>query len=177
MLKRLIVPIALAALALPAAASPELAESWGARAAALYTESVGYLDTARTGEAPALPDHYLIDLERFSATATRLGTWNDQVSGAKDLGCIFRGMAEEAEVQLTALEAAKSADASETALKRLATNLLLRLISDRHRDRHLIERLVAVDNGQQQRVEAVLQQRCIPHAQLAARHWRLATLE
>ncbi|MEZ5955397.1 MAG: hypothetical protein R3C13_13960 [Hyphomonas sp.] len=121
MLKRLIVPIALAALALPAAASPELAESWGARAAALYTESVGYLDTARTGEAPTLPDHYLIDLERFSATATRLGTWNDQVSGAKDLGCIFRGMAEEAEVQLTALEAAKSADASETALKRLVT--------------------------------------------------------
>ncbi|MEZ5998596.1 MAG: hypothetical protein R3B98_07880 [Hyphomonas sp.] len=122
MLKRLFAPVLLAALAaLPAAASPELAEIWGAKAAALYSETTDLLDTARTGERPALDDGYLIDLERFAMTATRLGSWNDEVSGAKDLGCIFRGMAEEAEVQLNALEGAGSATASEAALKRLVT--------------------------------------------------------
>ncbi|MEZ5947223.1 MAG: hypothetical protein R3C13_14785 [Hyphomonas sp.] len=121
MMKRLFVPILLSALAFPATASPELAESWGAEAAALYSETTGLLDTARMGERPALEDAYLIDLERFAMTATRLGSWNDEVSGAKDLGCIFRGMAEEAEVQLTALEGAETVRASETALKRLVT--------------------------------------------------------
>ncbi|MCA8902617.1 MAG: hypothetical protein KDA53_15360 [Hyphomonas sp.] len=121
MLKRLLAPLALAALALPASASPELAELWGVKAAGLYSDTVVLLDEARTGAAPALEDGYIIDLERFAVTATRLGSWNDQVSGAKDLGCIFRGMAEEAEIQLGALEGARSVRDRESALRRLVT--------------------------------------------------------
>ena len=115
--------LCLCALILPfsAAASPELAEEWGVKAGALYSQSVELMEVlSRDGEI-SLKSQYITDLERFALTASKLGSWNDERTGARDLGCIFRGMAEEAELQLDALENPKSDTGQAAALRRLIT--------------------------------------------------------
>lgn len=116
MLKRLTCLLLCASLSPVALASPDLAETWGAKASDLYGSTLVMLDT---GTSSDLADDYIIGVERFAVTATRLGTWNDNSHGPADFGCIFRGMAEEAELQLDALETATSATDREAALKRL----------------------------------------------------------
>lgn len=119
MLKHAFVALMLASSVTPAFASPELAEAWGVKASSLYGETVALLDAAKAGETPALTDDYVSELERFAVTAHRLGTWNDTVKGAGDFGCIFRGMSEEAELQLSTIETAVAASERAPALKRL----------------------------------------------------------
>lgn len=102
------------AFAVPAALADEadLAREWGAKAGFLYE------DTAAGLQSGALPPHYEDDLMRFAVTADRLGTWIDATGRPHDLGCIFRGMADEAELQLDQLQ---EPTAREGALRRLAT--------------------------------------------------------
>ena len=121
MMKRVLIPFTFALLAGPAAASPELAELWGAKAATLSAQSADLLDAARHGRMPALDEDYVIELERFALNATRLGMWSDASGGPAALGCTFRSLGAEAESELDALEAADTARSTETALSQLMT--------------------------------------------------------
>ncbi len=101
-MKRVVAIISLAfAVAMPASASPELASDWGKKAAELYDQTVAI----REGERA--PARYNDELARFSVTASRLARWIDAEGGPADLGCIFRGMADESEAQLGALESGR----------------------------------------------------------------------
>ena len=117
-MKRLI--IALALLGAPhAAASPELADQFGVKAKGLYQETVELANVLRSGDESDLSDVYVSDLSVFAGTALKLGTWSDSQAGASDFGCIFRGMAEEVDVQLAELESAASPVEKSAALSRL----------------------------------------------------------
>ena len=120
-MKRLIAAFALtAALPFAAMASPDLAGDWGIKAADLHAETSGLIETIdETGEA-AITEDYEIEIARFATAATRLGRWIDGNDGPSDLGCIFRGMAEEGEVQLDALFEAETARETRKSLVRLA---------------------------------------------------------
>ena len=119
MLKRALTSLALACLAGPALASPELAETWGAKAAALSSQSAALLDSARHGSMPALDDDYVIEFERFVLNASRLRSWNDASGGPAAFSCSFRTLGEDAGTQLEALEAAGNARARQAALSRI----------------------------------------------------------
>lgn len=121
MLKHICIASALTLAAGSAAASPELAELWGAKAAALAGDSAPLLDTARQGRMPALDDTYVIEVERFAFNATRLGDWTRQSGAPPAIGCSFLSLGEETEIQLEALEGARSARASAEALDGLMT--------------------------------------------------------
>ena len=125
MLKRLVFSTLCLALSstAPAFASPETAEDWGAKASALYqttTQLLGALNTDISDDAEAA---YIDDLARFSIIAGRLAVWVDTSGGASDFGCIYRGMAEEAELQIEALESARTRADAKAALTRIATML------------------------------------------------------
>lgn len=120
-MKRLVACIAVCAVPFSASASPQLASDWGTRASELYQETITLLERNEAGELSAIPQQYETGVERFSVMAGRLGSWIDGNDGPSDLGCIFRGMAEEGEVQLMALDAADDMDAEHDSLKRLAT--------------------------------------------------------
>ncbi len=119
-MKRLIVVFALFAAPLGALASPQLASDWGKHAASLHAETTDLISAIDTGAHPDVTLSYLIDIKRFSSTATRLGLWIDASEGAQDLGCIFRGMADEGELQLEALDTSVDLIKSREALRRLA---------------------------------------------------------
>lgn len=107
-MKRLAVVIAvLSYCAQSAAASPELAEAWGEKAAELYQTALALREGAEQTAG------FEAEIARFSVTASRLAGWIDDENGPADLGCIFRGMAAEAESQLEALDAGKTEDALE----------------------------------------------------------------
>lgn len=99
------------AMAGPASASPDLSSEWGQASSELYEQTVAAM------QAGAVPDGFEAGTARFAVTATRLGDWAETSGAAADLACIFRGMAEEAEAQLDALDAG---EAPEQALQRLA---------------------------------------------------------
>lgn len=120
-MKRLLAILALSLLPFSAAASPQLANEWGAKASELYGETAALIEASDAGETVRVPDAYSTEIGRFSVMAGRLGAWIDGNDGPSDLGCIFRGMAEEGETQLTALDEAATADETHAALKRLAT--------------------------------------------------------
>ena len=128
MLKRLTLSLAVLVLSTgfalgPAHASPETAEHWGAQAQKLYKATAQLLSDLNTGRTDGLEEDYLDGLADFSVTAGRLAVWVDTSGGAKDFGCIYRGMAEEAELQLDALETASDKTEAHTALTRIATML------------------------------------------------------
>ena len=114
--------LVLAALALPfsASASPELAGDWGVKAADLREETADLIAKLDTSGHAAIKPSYEIEIERFAYAATRLGQWIDGNDGPSDLGCIFRGMAEEGVVQLDALSIAINAKSKRESLVRLA---------------------------------------------------------
>ncbi len=120
MMKRLIAAIAVLATPLTAAATPELAHEWGNKAASLHAQTTNLITAIDMGEQPDFALSYLLEIERFSVTASRLGQWIDTSNGASDLGCIFRGMAAEGEVQLNTLDGAHASDTARDALRRLA---------------------------------------------------------
>jgi len=128
MLKRITLSLAIIAstaliLSSPANASPETAEDWGAQASALYRTTADLLNAVNANENSNLEDGYLDGLARFSTIAGRLAVWVDASGGAQDFGCIYRGMAEEAELQLEALETATTKIEAKAALTRIATML------------------------------------------------------
>ena len=59
------------------------------------------------------------DLQRFGLAASRLSLEIDQRGGPVDLRCIFRGMAEETDVQLKLASSATTGTAQAAALSRL----------------------------------------------------------
>jgi len=120
-MKRLIAAFVLFAAPLSAQASPQLASEWGHRAANLHAETTDLITAIDTGAQLDVTLQFLIDIERFSSTATKLGTWIDTSEGAQDLGCIFRGMAAEGQLQLETLDTAADLTKSREALRRLAT--------------------------------------------------------
>jgi hypothetical protein len=100
-------------------ASPELADEFGIKARILYEDTVTFANQLRNGGQPELTATYIDELSVFAGTALKLGSWSDAQSGASDFGCIFRGMAEEADVQLMELESATSLSETSAALSRL----------------------------------------------------------
>lgn len=120
-MKRFLVALVAAALPLSAAASPELAGDWGIKASALHEETVDLIATLERGGETSIPQSYEIEVERFALAASHLGHWVDGKDGPSDLGCIFRGMAEEGSVQLGALDDAETASQTRKSLVRLAT--------------------------------------------------------
>ena len=117
-MKRLIIAAAFAFAPL-ANASPELAEQFGVKAGGLYQETVAFANQLRSGGDADVSEAYAEDLAVFAGTALKLGSWSDAQAGASDFGCIFRGMAEEADVQLSELEEATSTAQKSAALSRL----------------------------------------------------------
>ncbi len=104
-------------------ASPELAQTWSAKAGDLYLQTTEHMQAYKYSSRPPLEDSYVVELERFAYTAAQLGSWNDAEGGAKDLGCIFRGMAEDIEVQLDTLTGKAQQNEQIAALKRLSALL------------------------------------------------------
>lgn len=79
-------------------ASPALAEDWGVEAAALYDATLQAVEDGVT-------ERYMVRVARFGQTAARLADWVDTGGGSAEFVCIFRGFAEEADVQITVLDA------------------------------------------------------------------------
>lgn len=123
MLKRFLLGLTTLALASTAHASPETAEDWGAHASTLYGTTTELLASLKSNTNSDLETEYIDGLARFSVIAGRLAIWVDTSGGAKDFGCIYRGMAEEAELQLDALETASTPADAKAALTRIATML------------------------------------------------------
>lgn len=123
MMKRIVLTVMMIGLSTGANASPETAEDWGVKAASLYSETSDLLATVNAGNIAELDADYTDALAQFSVIAGRLAVWVDTSGGAKDFGCIFRGMAEEAEVQLEQLETVRTQKDAKTALTRIATML------------------------------------------------------
>lgn len=68
----------------------------------------------------ALEPALVLDLQRFGLSASRLSVEIDTRGGPTDLRCIFRGMAEETDVQLKAAASAPSGAKQADALDRLS---------------------------------------------------------
>lgn len=122
-MKRLALSLLCLVAAPLASASPELAHSWSAKAGDLYLQTTEQMHVAKHSGKQSLNAGYVVELERFAYTASRLGAWNDAEGGAKDLGCIFRGMAEDVEVQLDTLTDKPAPRDQLSALKRLSALL------------------------------------------------------
>ena len=106
-MKRILLAIAAAALPFSAAASPELAGDWGLKAGDLREQTASLIEKLDTSGKADITPAFETEIERFAYAATQLGRWIDGNDGPSDLGCIFRGMAEEGIVQLDALEDSK----------------------------------------------------------------------
>lgn len=119
MLKRLSVALACAAAGPLALASPDLAETWGAKAGELQGYTIVLLDTGADDTRDGRRGEYADALGGFAVNAVRLGDWSDEASVAAGFGCIFRSMAEEADLQLTQLQQATGPKQREAALTRL----------------------------------------------------------
>lgn len=103
-MKRLFTSIFLLLLPLSAQASTELARQWGVEASRLSGATSEMMLAVDMGESLAVTDEFAMDLYRFGRTSADLAVWIDDTKGPNDLGCIFRGMADEAETQLSSLE-------------------------------------------------------------------------
>lgn len=121
-MKRLAALLSLAVLtALPASADT-LADQVRAEAARLLAQVKTATTAARVHPAAKpQPISPLLssDLQRFSLAASRLSVEIDQRGGPTDLRCIFRGMAEETDKQLTAADKAATGADQAQALARL----------------------------------------------------------
>lgn len=112
----------LAVLIAPTASADTLADQFGAEAARLLTQVNAAGNAAKVQPAakpqpvaPALS----ADLQRFGLAASRLSVEIDQRGGPTDLRCIFRGMAEETDKQLTAAGGATNGATQAQAYARL----------------------------------------------------------
>ncbi len=121
MLKHIICALTLSLSAPLAAASPDTAENWGLQASEIYAEANAMMADIDQRTFSEVSTGFEDRLVRFAATATHLGGWTDDTQNAPDLGCIYRGMAEEAELQLIKIENAASYAELKAALTRIAT--------------------------------------------------------
>lgn len=119
-MKRLIAFIAICALPFAAQASPQLAQEWGGKAASLHAETMALITDIDSGLQPEINLAYLIELERFTATAKRLGSWIDDSHGSAELSCIFRTIAAEGARQTETLDTVNVLFEKRRALRRLA---------------------------------------------------------
>ena len=122
-MKRPLACFAIAAGAVLPAAADTLPEQVRTEAARLQmqVDAAGTAAKARAGLKPATLAPALVgDLQRFAVAASRLSLEIDQRDGPKDLRCIFRGMAEETDVQLNAASVATTGTAQSVALSRLS---------------------------------------------------------
>jgi hypothetical protein len=104
----------------PARASPDTIYQLGAKAEALKDEAIAWRDRLEGADAAQpLPPGYDMELVRFADVAKGIGSELDAHGAPIDLGCIFRGMAEEAELQSNALKTAPNAGHQYIALGRL----------------------------------------------------------
>ncbi len=121
MLKHTLFALVLGLATATASASPETAENWGVQASKIYDDAASMITGIDQNSFHGLAPDFEDRLIRFASTASYLGGWTDETQNAPDLGCIFRGMAEESELQLIALENAQSAKEMKAALGRIAT--------------------------------------------------------
>ena len=121
MLKQFICATILGITASTAAASPETAENWGVQASDIYSTVEELLSEQSPASVSILSADFEDKMIRFASTASHLAIWTDETQSSPDLGCIYRGMAEEAELQLLALESAASSADVKAALKRIAS--------------------------------------------------------
>lgn len=122
-MKRFAFTAALAVFATTVAFADTLPDQVRSEASRLLKE----VDAAKAVAAarPALKPQPLVpvlvmDLQRFGLSASRLSLDIDKAGGPVDLRCIFRGMAEETDVQLTAASVATTGAQQAVALDRLS---------------------------------------------------------
>lgn len=120
-MKRIIASLACLALPFSADASTELARQWGIEAGRLSLETSDLISAVDMGETADISDTYALDVYRFGRTSADLARWIDHSGGPGDLGCIFRGMANESETQLIELDGPGAAIDQRESLRRLAT--------------------------------------------------------
>jgi len=122
-MKRLLACLAIALFAALPARADTLPGQARAEAARLLVQvnTAQAAAKAKAGLKPApLEPAMISDLQRFGLAASRLSVEIDQRGGPVDLRCIFRGMAEETDVQLKAASAAATGAAQSQALGRLS---------------------------------------------------------
>ena len=104
----------LTGLCVPAAlANPQLARSWADEARLLEAQ------IRTSGEAP-LSDELKTELARFGRVSARLANSGSETEPVPhDLACIFRGMAEETDLQLSLLTDDADAETRDSARERL----------------------------------------------------------
>lgn len=125
-MKRLLAPLAIALCPVLPACADTLPEQVRAEAARLLVQvnTAQAAAKAKAGLKPAaLAPEMVGDLQRFGLAASSLSVEVAQRGGPTDLRCIFRGMAEETDVQLKAASAAPTGTAQSQALSRLSRML------------------------------------------------------
>ena len=96
-----------------AQANPSLARDWAEESKELNAEM-------SHGEETALSPELVFRLQRFGRTASRLAISGSETTPLPhDLGCIFRGMAEETTVQLSAMDDAENTSDVQAARARI----------------------------------------------------------
>ena len=122
-MKRFFYPAALAVLAATAAFADTLPSQVRSEASRLLVQVNAARDAAQAKPIlkPAqLSPALVTDLQRFGLSASRLSLEIDNRGGPTDLRCIFRGMAEETDKQLTVASAAATGTQQAQALSRLS---------------------------------------------------------
>ena len=120
-MKRLLTCLTLIALPRSAEASTDLSRLWGQEASRLSGTTAEMMLAIDFGEDVAINDRFALDVYRFGRTSADLAVWIDDTNGPNDLGCIFRGMASESEIQLQVLEASTETQPQRQSLRRLAS--------------------------------------------------------
>lgn len=121
-MKRLAILLSLALLAVAPAKADTLAAQVAAEAKRLLSQvsTAQSSASARPGAKPQpIAPALSADLQRFGLAAGRLSSEIDQRGGPADLRCIFRGMAQETDKQLTAANTAATGAEQSRALARL----------------------------------------------------------
>ena len=102
-------------------AAPQDARDWAALAEDLFLETETEKAEAETRyDAAPLSPALRVGLQRFGVMSSHLSRDMASYGGATDLACIFRGMAEETDLQLKTLANAETSAARSDALTRLS---------------------------------------------------------
>ncbi len=120
MMKHVFAALAICALPFSASASSHLAEEWGHRATDLYDRTAIMLHQIDHGVMPEVTEDYLIELERFSLTAGRLGDWIQTSGKSAEYACLYRSLAQTGVSQLDVLDAGSTPIEMRSALSELA---------------------------------------------------------
>jgi hypothetical protein len=111
--------VCLAFVSVPAFADTAQAATWAKEASVMQARLGDLIMAAEAGDKVSVENALALEITAFADTAKALGAWNDAHQGPMDLGCIFRGLGEDATRQMKMLETATSPEATLVALKRL----------------------------------------------------------